>query len=70
MSGLEPGPPGTPEPYGLDDLVRHEKRQMGLVALLLVGAVVLTVGRRLGGPADGPAGGVPPAGAAPVGSPR
>lgn len=71
MSGLEPparddaapGPPGRSpgEPYELDDLIRYQKRQTWLVAVLLLLAVLFTAGRGLlPGPApDGPSGGDP-----------
>lgn len=47
---LEPPSPAadrSPEDYGLDELVRHQKRQTGLVALILLGAVLFTAGRGL-----------------------
>lgn len=42
----DPAGPSPEKPYGLDDLVRHEKRQIWFTALLLIGAVVVTVGRQ------------------------
>lgn len=59
-SPLEPRQPAEEKPYGLDDLVRHEKRQTWWTAALLIGAVVFTVGRQLW--RDGPAEGVGPIG--------
>lgn len=54
----------TPAPeYGLDDLVRQQKRQTWLVALLLVGAVLVTSGRQLLAP--DPAPGVAPVASGP-----
>lgn len=51
-------------PYTIDDLVSHEKRQMGFVLLILVAAMVYFAGQRLVGPPDE----APRPDAAPVGS--
>ncbi|MCO5165571.1 MAG: hypothetical protein M9894_04270 [Planctomycetes bacterium] len=40
-------PPPDERPYTLDDLVSHEKRQMRLVLLVLVLAMVYFAGRRV-----------------------
>jgi hypothetical protein len=40
-------PPDEERPYTLDDLVSHEKRQMRLIALVLLVAMVVLVGRRV-----------------------
>lgn len=56
LPGDRPGPGEAPGPreYGLDDLVRQQKRQTWLVALLLVGAVLVTSGRQLLAPDPAP----------------
>lgn len=51
-------------PYGIDDLVAHEKGQMRLVLLVMILAMIYFAGQRLAGPAREPAA----PGAAPVGS--
>lgn len=51
-----PGDPRDERPYGLDDLIAHEKGQMRLVLLVMVLAMLYFAGQRLVGPSTtGPA---------------
>jgi hypothetical protein len=42
--------PGDDEPYTVDDLVAHEKRQMRFVLVILLAAMAYFIGQRLLGP--------------------
>jgi hypothetical protein len=53
-------PPDDERPYSLDDLVAHEKRQMRLVLLVLLCAMLYFAGKRLLGEAPAPDAGVAP----------
>ncbi len=56
-------------PYGIDDLVAHEKGQMRFVLLIMVLAMIYFAGQRVFGPEIGPDPGpeiAPDPGAAPV----
>lgn len=53
-------PPDDERPYSLDDLVAHEKRQMRLVLLILLGAMLYFAGKRLFGDGEPGPGGVAP----------
>lgn len=52
-------PPEDERPYSLDDLVSHEKRQMRLVLLIMLAAMLYFVGQRLFRPPAGDPGVAP-----------